>query len=164
MSVPATYIEWLTSLGFLAFNVGIGGVTLHAAAELEAAQVGYSISPEGQSFVEDKGGGWHSNWVAIGYETTHGDPIILVIGSNSYQVLTAPHGEGSWEPEKIADNLQGFQVALSIVRSISVGREGPILLEKNPIPSALRESALADIAAANPSSEMFFWETLLEQP
>jgi len=73
------------------------------------------------------------------------------------------HGEESWEPHPIAKSLQAFAATLREIKQVSAGRENPVALEDNPIPSAERERVLQLIRNANDSGmDLEFWELLLE--
>jgi hypothetical protein len=101
-------------------SYGIGGIRIVPLAELNAFQVGYSRLPDGRSLYGGEGE-WQKEWIAIGYETAMGDPVIL--DAATMRVTTAAHGEGAWDPQPIATSLEGFGVALQIFRDISAGQE-----------------------------------------
>src|SRR5262249_43649662 len=137
---------------------GIGGIRVVPFEELSEFQVGYSRSTDGRSLCGGNGQ-WRKEWIAIGSETAMGDPLIF--DAVTMQVMTAPHGEGEWHPESIAASLEGFRAALEVLRSIAAGRATPDQLEAHPLPERERRAALSRIAAANPDTEMFFWDHLL---
>jgi hypothetical protein len=109
MNVPFEYPTWFESLGFTEIAFGYAGLKLLSPAELEEGQTGYSLSDEGESLCDGKPGSWKAEWIAIGYDTSLGDPIIL--DTSSAQIMTAMHGEGSWEPYSIAKSLDALAVA-----------------------------------------------------
>jgi hypothetical protein len=163
MTVPPQYAPWLASLGFHEIRFDTGGLKLFTPEELEERQVGYSRSREGKSFCDGRPGSWQPEWLAIGYETGLGDPIFLDTSVPALPVLTAMHGAGSWEPETISLSLQDFATALRAFQEVSVGRESPVALERNPLSPEERESALQRIAGAHGDEiGMAFWEALLE--
>ncbi len=124
-------------------------------------QVGYSVSPEGQSLIGDKQGDWLENWIVIGHEEQCGDPIFIDKSAPNFPVYTAMHGEGSWDPEQIAASLDGFRKALSAITRIARGRENPVGLENNPLSQSDRDSALAEIRLHNAEVNLEFWDNLL---
>src|SRR5215467_366979 len=102
MKIPPNYPQWLESLGFSEVCFGYTGLKLFSLDELEGSQIGYSISAEGNSFCDGLPGAWKSEWIAIGRDTLCGDPIILNTARPELPVMTAIHGEGSWDPSPIA--------------------------------------------------------------
>jgi hypothetical protein len=162
MTVPPQYAPWLASLGFHEISFDAGGLKLFTPEELEEHQVGYSCSQEGKSFCDGRPGSWQPEWLVIGYETGLGDPIFLDTSLPALPVLTAMHGEESWEPRPISLSLEGFATALRAFREISIGREDPAGLEENPLSSEERARALQRIAGAHGDEiDMGFWELLL---
>jgi len=159
MNVPPAYAQWRSTLGFDEVSYGVGGIRIIPLEELDAFQVGYSRSPSGQ-LLHGAEGGWRKEWIAIGHETATGDPIILDV--DTMRVITAPHGEGTWNPKAIAVSLEGFGIALRTFRRLAVGRENPVQLEANPLPVEERKAALSGIAEANPQVDLFFWDLQLE--
>jgi len=152
---------WRLSLPFDEISLGIGGIRLAKVDEITAFQVGYSISAAGASFSTGQSGDWKPHWLAIGYDTCLGGPIVLDTSATPPQVLTAMHGAGEWDAIEIATSLAGFEVALVEVKQLSNGRENPVALEENPIPPTERVAALSKIEAANPGIDMQFWELQL---
>jgi hypothetical protein len=102
-------------------------------------------------------------WLVIAREDELGDPIFADISKPVWRVLTAPHGEGDWQPEQIADSFENFVAALELVRHVARGRETPVAREANPISDSERERVLAAITRANPDASTTFWETWLEE-
>ena len=108
VKLPPDYVRWLHELGFDEISFGCGGIKLFTAEEIDEAQVGYSRSIDGKSFCDGKRGSWRPEWITIGYDTALGDPIILDTSTPQLRVMTAMHGEGSWDPKVIADSLPRF--------------------------------------------------------
>lgn len=123
MKIPPEYPQWLESLGFTEVSFGSGGLQLFPLDELNEGQTGYSKSPEGKSLCDGAPGSWKPEWTVIGNDTSVGDPIILDTASPGLRVMTAMHGEGSWEPYTIATSLRVFAFALRIIKKSSEGRE-----------------------------------------
>lgn len=155
--IPSSYRLWRQALPFEEISLGAGGLRFAQLEDLEELQVGYSRSREGATFCTGEPGAWQEPWIVIGENTCLGDPLIMDPSTNPIAIFTAMHGAGEWNPELIASSLEGFGVALSIVREMSVGREHPVGLEANPIPPTARKLALSKIAAANPGVGLTFW-------
>jgi hypothetical protein len=155
-------LDAVNSFPFNEVSVGYRLVTLFTADELEEAQIGYSIDINGQSLTGTGDGDWHPSWLVIGNEDETGDPIFIDADDDQFPVYIAMHGEGEWEPDKIAVSLKSFISALSYIKELSVGRENPVALEKNPIPTDEQERILKIISETNKNIEMDFWETWLE--
>jgi hypothetical protein len=149
-----------TDLGEVSF--GYATVFVHPVDELDEAQVGYAVDPSGNTLVGAEDGDWRESWLVIGGEDLVGDPLFVDLSVEGFPVYTAAHGEGSWEPERIADSFSGFVSALGSVSSVAEGRGNPVELEKNPLPEEERTRVLDEIAEANPSSSLEFWAAWLE--
>jgi hypothetical protein len=143
-------------------SFGYTTIRIFRASELEPQQVGYSITPTGQSLTGDEDGDWRKNWLVIGYEDLCGDPIFIDTSQEEFPVYTAIHGEGPWEPNRIADSLVGLGRALSAIADVAKGREHPVGLENNPLTQQEKQAALAAIQRYNPNADLSFWENLLE--
>lgn len=130
------------------FDLGSGGITFVNPDELQEAQRGYEDLPRGL--------------IVIGHDSALGDPIGLDTRNPSLPAWTDMHGQGEWNPVQIADSLQGLIDAIAIMTRLSAGRENPVALESNPLPSQQRDAALTAIRKGNPQSDMDFWATMLE--
>jgi len=159
--VPHAYKSWRSALDFDEISFGAGGVRLEQLDQIDQAQIGYSVSPQGESFCTGQSGDWQENWLVIGNDTALGDPLIIDTAAANLPVLTAMHGTGNWDPTCIAVSLSAFGAALAEVHRLSIGRESPVALDKHPLPARQRRQALAKIKAANPGADMQFWESLL---
>jgi len=163
MNIPPAYPHWLETLGFDEVSFGYSGLKLFAVEELDKCQTGYSSSPEGKSLCDGSPGSWRPEWIAIGHDTLIGDPIILDTAGSQLHVMTAAHGEGSWDPYPIASSLQAFAAALHVIHECSAGRENPAALEEKPISAQERSQALEKIQAANVGEiNLEFWQLILE--
>jgi hypothetical protein len=162
MTIPPQYAPWLASLGFDEVSFDTGGIKLFKPEELEEAQVGHARTEKGKSLCNGKPGSWQAEWLVIGHDMGLGDPIFINTSAPGLPVLTAMHGEGSWEPRMIARSLEDFAVALGAFHEISVGRENPVALEQNPLSPEERDRALQRIAGKKPDEiDMDFWEAML---
>jgi len=163
MKIPPAYAAWREALGFDEFNFGYSGIRVFPLSEVDEGQVGYSRAEDGRSFCDGAEGSWKPEWIVIGRDTLLGDPIMLDTSHPDLQVMTAMHGEGSWEPQPIAKSLQTLAIALRAIKDISVGREHPVALEQNPLSDSERLQVLQTIRQANNGEiGLDFWEGILE--
>jgi hypothetical protein len=51
-------------------SLGYTSIHIYRLEELEGGQVGYSVSPTGESLVEDEAGAWKKPWLVIGYDVS----------------------------------------------------------------------------------------------
>jgi len=111
-------------------------ITLYLVEEVSARQKGYS------------GRGWNDRWVVIGQDDLCGDPIFV----DDPVVLTAAHGEGSWEEVPIAKSLDVMIALMNIAEAVCTGEEEMM-------------SGLAKIAELNGDLEVDieFWKVLIER-
>ncbi|WP_156117290.1 hypothetical protein [Xanthomonas sacchari] len=158
IETPPDYINWLSEFAFKEISFGAGGLYLAPADHLTQFQVGYAFAPDGTTLCTGEAGAWQQTWLAIGHDTCVGDPLILDCSTKPFQVLTAMHGVGKWEPTIIACSLDGFRIGLEEIRKLSQNRENPVRLERNPLLPAERSSALKRIEFANPGVGMLFWQ------
>ena len=155
-------LDIINSFPFREVSLGYRTLTLVSTEDLKEAQIGYSVDADGQSLVGINEGDWHSSWFVIADEDETGDPIFIDIDDDKYPVYTAMHGEGDWEPNKIAVSLKSFTLALSYIKELSVGRENPVALEKNPIALEEQKRILTLISEDNKNIDIEFWESWLE--
>ena len=147
--------------GLMSFSIGYSGLHFFIESEFSEGQRGYSVDDEGKSLVGKDEGDRQVGWKVIGYEESCGDPIFVDTDLEGIPVFTAIHGMGDWTPVQIADSFEAFKKNLKIVLEISVGRENPVMLERNPIGESERKNALGEIRQLNPRSDTEFWELLL---
>ena len=126
------------------------GLTIYAIGEIEKGQIGYRVDPNGNSLIGD-GDRWRHNWIVIGHEDLCGDPIFIDTESGDMPVLTAVHGQGSWESNLIAKSAVAFFASVDVVNSVRQG-------------SSDAESGLTRIAEENAGCDidLEFWSLLLE--
>jgi len=159
MTIPDKIKNYLSdaddiSLGYNEINF----VPLH---NISKGQVGYSVDMNGNSLITGNDRDWQEEWLVIANDQL-GDPIIVDISSADLKVLSAAHGQSTWEPFVIADSLDSFKVIISILNDISKNRRNPVDLEKNPISDKERQNALTKIEEQNPDAEIWFWENFFE--
>jgi len=151
------YLNLKNKLPVESVSLGYKTVTLFAAHELHDAQIGYSISDSGDSFVGEQAGDWKENWLVIGYEELCGDPIFVDLSKSELPVFTAAHGDDDWNPVLIGSSLDGFVQALLKVKRVSQGRTNPVQLEHNPVSEIEREKLLSRIVELNQNASLEFW-------
>jgi hypothetical protein len=142
----AEYAERLAAHEPREVSYGFGGIELIDAADLEAAQEGYT------------GEGWNDSWLVIGRDTLEGDPLFTDLDDPQLPVYTAMHGEGEWDPDPVATTLDAFFAALTALAAIAEGREFPVALDENPLSEDERTQFLQAVGAANPGIDLSYWE------
>jgi hypothetical protein len=144
-------------------DTSFGCTTIHVyrSQDLAAAQIGYSVSANGEPLIGGKECDWHKSWLVIGYDDTSGDPLFIDTSEEGLPVYTAMIGQDSWHRERIAISLAGFENALSIIASVAKGREHPAALENNPLTQSEKDTALLKIRQQNPRVDLRFWQSLL---
>lgn len=129
---------------------------------MEYGQEGYSFDENGDSLISGQDGDWQENWIVIASDYV-GDPIFVDNTSPALMVLSAAHGETTWDPLIIAGSLDKFKEIISILATISRHRSNPVDLEKDPINEDERSSVLKAIKNITPHSEIGYWEIFLEK-
>ena len=163
IDLPPRYNEVRAALPVDEVAYGCGGLKLFSADEIEQGQVGYSVAPDGKSLCSGDRGAWQPNWTVIGNETACGDPLFIDTDDSALPVLTAIHGEGSWEPQPVAISFDAFVRSLEEFVRISEGRSNPVECANNPLSEAERDSFLRRVAQLNGTQfEPDFWAVLLE--
>lgn len=160
--IPQRYLELRNAIPFHVVSLGYAGITLYDIKELEKAQMGYSIDDKGNSLVGDSPGDWNKNWLVIGSDDLCGDPIFIDMNNESFPVYTTMHGEGNWEPDLISISFSNFIKALGYIKDVSIGRENPVELKKNPIDSRDFERIIKLIANENKGVSLNYWEMWLK--
>jgi hypothetical protein len=163
VNLPSRYNEVRAALPVDEVAYGSGGIKLFRAAEIEQGQVGYSVAPDGKSLCSRDRGAWRPNWTVIGYETACGDPLFIDTDDSALPVLTAIHGEGSWEPQPVAISFDAFVRSLEEFARISEGRTNPAERDNSPLSDAERDSFLQRVTELNGAQfQPDFWAVLLE--
>lgn len=158
----ADYSVLRNKFNFDAVSLGSSTVYLFKDEEIATAQIGYSTDEEGNPLTGEDEGDWKESWLVIAYEDLCGDPIFIDTQEKGFPVYTAVHGEGSWEPVKIATSFSNFEKALSYMIELSKDRENPVNLENNPISEMEKESVLKRIRSDNEGLCADFWLDWLE--
>ena len=154
VTVPERYRKLRRTVPFDSVSLGSTTLNLTGSSELEAAQQGYSIVPEGDET------DWEQEWLVIGNEDLCGDPIFIDTSDESYPVYTAAHGMGEWSPQLIASSFEHFIQILTKLRQLSQGRENPVQMEANPLTAKQMEELAELISAEHPDVDLGFWETI----
>jgi hypothetical protein len=85
-------------------------------AELNKAQIGYSVDKNGVSLVNREIGNWQSSWIVIAKDTELGDPYFVDLNDEKLAVYTAlAEKENKWEQTLVASTLMGFSQCLSAI-------------------------------------------------
>lgn len=142
-------------------SLGYNEINFIQPDNLDEEQIGYSFDSNGNSLITGGDGDWQEEWLVIATDQL-GDPIIVDVSSPELTVLSAAHGEGSWEPFVIASSLGCFKAIICVLHKIAKNRTNPDELEKYPITDKEREDALAKIEQKNPDVEIWFWESFFE--
>ena len=157
----ARFRDFLAALITKEVSFGAGGIRIYSASEIENAQVGYSVTPQGRSLCGNGKGKWRSAWTVIGEEIGLGDPIFVDTVDPNLAVFTAIHGEGDWNPNRIAVSIDAFTNILREFASIAAGRSNPAAAEDNPTSEEEKQAFLLRVAEINgEKSAAAFWEDL----
>jgi hypothetical protein len=152
--IPARYRQARAAVPFDSVSIGYDSVELIPLVELEAAQRGYGVIPDGEET------DWQPEWLVIGHEGRCGDPIFIDTSNDEFLVYTAAHGMGEWDPNLLASSFDHFVQILTRLQSLADGREDPMKLDKNPLTESERKSFLDFIDSGSPDVDSSFWETL----
>ncbi len=90
------------------------------------------------------------------------DPIFVDIEKPNLPVYTAEHGIGEWEEINIAISIENFSQILHDLKKLSIERENPNKIEKNPISVMELESFLSKTKNDNNGMNIEYWEIFLE--
>ena len=141
-------------------SLGYSEIHFFSVDDLDKEQVGYRVDTKGKSLLGNNARDWQETWVVIGIDGMLGDPIFIDISTQS--IMTAMHGEGIWEPVRIADSIDTFSQIIEDLKKLSINRETPVAIEKQPISNEESEQLLNRIRIANRKAEMSYWESFLE--
>jgi|GEM_PF-377868 len=146
-----------SKIGYDEVSFGSCTIRLFKDEDMSEAQIGYSVNEEGRPLTGGSEGDWKESWLVIAYEDLCGDPIFIDTRETGFPVYTAAHGEGSWEPEKIAISFDSFVKALTYMSEVSKDRENPEKLENNPLSEEEKESVVKRITSDNGGFCPDFW-------
>ena len=90
------------------------------------------------------------------------DPIFVDIENQNLPVFIAEHGNGEWEENYIAISIENFSQILNDLKQLSIKRENPVQIEKNPISESELEMFLSKTKEENKGMDVEYWEIFLE--
>jgi hypothetical protein len=82
--------------------------------DLEKAQTGFAIHPDGTNMVGTNPGDWQKNWQVIALDTELGDPYFIDLNDANSPVYTAIQIDGAWEENPVACSLDAFINCLTL--------------------------------------------------
>jgi len=89
-------------------------------AELNKAQIGFSINKNGKSLIDNTQCSWQSSWLVIAQDTELGDPYFVDMADENLAVYTAlAEEENKWQATLVASSLNGFAQCLSLIHQRS---------------------------------------------
>jgi hypothetical protein len=113
-TLPSTYVQFLRDFSPLRVNIvgrkSFQALDLYGAAELFAAQHGYSFNPLTNERIDS----WPDEYVVIASHA--GDPVVMDLSRGSPDdapVLTARHGQGTWVFSQETPSFLKFLESLS---------------------------------------------------
>lgn len=142
-------------------SLGYSEINIFKSENIEEEQIGYSVSENGKSLTGNKNGDWKKNWVVIATDNM-GDPIFVDIENHNLPVFIAEHGNGEWEENYIAISIENFSRILNDLKQLSIKRENPVQIEKNPISETEMEMFLSKTKDENKGMDVEYWEIFLE--
>jgi len=142
-------------------SIGYSEINFFKIDNLENAQIGYSIDEKGKSLIGKNTGDWKKSWIVIATDNL-GDPIFIDCENSSLPVFSSPDGQGNWEETYIAISLDNFREILKDLKNLSIGKENPVKIEKNPISKIELDSFLEKTKNENNWMDVEFWEIFLE--
>ena len=90
------------------------------------------------------------------------DPIFVDIEKPNLPIFISEHGNGEWEESYIAISIENFSQILNDLKQLSIGRENPNKIEKNPISETELENFLSKTKNDNKGMDIEYWEIFLE--
>ncbi len=157
MSSKESVLTFLRSVSDI--SLGYEEIAFIDPENFDEGQIGYRIDPSGNSLISDEG--WKEQWFVIACDSL-GDPILIDVSYPALPVMSAAHGEGTWEPVIIADTLNNFQTIIRNLSSLAKNRTNPYDIEKSTISKVERKKFIAEIKNQNKHSDIWFWENFLE--
>jgi hypothetical protein len=148
MIIPATFIEKLNKINFNEVSIGYTTITIYPSDSLEDMQI------TGIDYLSDK-------FIVFGNEDVCGDLLCVDTSNNSLPVYLVPL-DNEIDSECISISFDNFINILHLLRDISIGRENPVKLERNPVPKNIEQNFINYIIMQNPDCEIQYWEELFE--
>ncbi|KIV50833.1 hypothetical protein TS65_28850 [Aneurinibacillus migulanus] len=123
--------------------------------ELDEAQIGYGIDPEGNSLIKGEAL-WDENWIVIGHETMCGDPIIADVTEAGYSISKLMHDMGNWEGGSyLAQSMLEFLDHLCCINMFI--QQNGTNIRKRDVENLVKTISKKDTYADNSS-----WKSLLQ--
>ncbi|MFT5757591.1 MAG: hypothetical protein ACI9LM_002327 [Alteromonadaceae bacterium] len=128
--------------------------------ELEKAQTGFAIHPDGTNVVGENKGDWQKNWQVIALDTELGDPYFIDLNDDNSPVYTAIQFDGVWEENPVASSLADFISCLTLFIKAN-NQASPIFVpDENTVVDkivlAQLQSQLIEISRCKDFWEQFF--------
>jgi len=128
--------------------------------ELEKAQTGFAIHPDGTNMVGNNQGDWQKNWQVIALDTELGDPYFIDLDDDNSPVYTALQIDGVWEENPVASSLERFIKCLILFIKAN-NQASPIFVpDENTIADKIvlsqLESQLIELSSCKDFWEQFF--------
>jgi len=142
-------------------SLGYSELNFFKFDNIEKEQIGYSFGENGKSFIGNKNGDWKKSWFVIGTDGL-GDPIFIDFDRPNLPVFTSEHGEGSWEESYIAISLENFSEIIKDLKKLSIKRENPVAIGKNPISKDEINAFLTKTHIENKYMDVWYWKLFLE--
>lgn len=88
--------------------------------------------------------------------------IFVDIENPNLPVFISQHGNGEWEENYIAISIENFLSILNDLRILSINRQNPADIEKNPISETELELFLTKTKNDNHWMDIEYWALFLE--
>ncbi len=159
-AVPGEIKSFLSGVKDVSF--GYSEINFFSSGGLMEGQTGYSIDEDGNSLVTGQRGDWKSTWIVIANDDL-GDPIFVDTANKNLPFFTAEHGEDYWKAIPVASSLDNFKIIIEGLQKLSVGRQTPVDLEKNPLSKHDLQYFLNMVRNTNRKKAVsYYWEVFLE--
>ncbi|WP_432671545.1 hypothetical protein [Flavobacterium sp. SM2513] len=142
-------------------SIGYSEINIFKLENIEEEQIGYSVTQSGKLLVGKNNGDWKKNWIVIATDNM-GDPIFVDIENPNLPVFISEHGNGEWEENSIAISIDNFSRIMNDLKHISINRETPVQIEKNPISETELEIFLSKTKDDNKWMDVRYWKIFLE--
>ena len=142
-------------------SIGFSEINILKLENIKKGQIGYSLTKNWKSLIGKNNGDWKKNWIVIATDDID-DPIFVDIEKSYLPVYTAEHGNGRWEEINIAISIENFGQILHDLKNLSIERENPNKMDKNPISDLELENFLSKTKNDNKGMNTEYWETFLE--
>lgn len=137
-------------------SIGYSGICLFPLDQLQAAQQGYGIIPEGDET------DWRPEWVVVGNEELCGDPVFIDIDDDEFPVYTAAHGMENWRPQLLAFSFRHFLQIMEQLQELSRRRANPVQLQNHPVTQEENDAFVEFIRHQSPDVDFHFWRGLYD--